>query len=498
MARSDPDPRENLLSFLQAEATRATDTTLQDQRALAISYYRGEPYGDEVEGRSQLRTRDVAEVVDQQVISVLRTMVSGDHVVEFDGEGEDGTDYGLEATEAVQYQFMRKQNGYRVLHDSLKAGLLEKTGLVKSWHSKKFKMETVEVTDYDLASLDIVEAEKGGETVDERDPLAEPVGMWKVKHRVELPVQFRDMAVPNEEFEIAPDARSLDGPEYKAHVCQKSLSELIEMGFDVDQVNSLWGDQPSSTVLSNARDASSIQSQDAGSIRPGVQRKVWLREEYVAYDADGDGYSELLRTFRVGTTILEVEEVDENPFSGWTPFPMQHRFIGDSSADKTMDIQVTRSAMLRQAMDNLYLTNRPRMAVDEATSTEDTLSDTLSVVIGGVIRHRGGAPTPVVVPFAANHAFDAMEVMLGERESRTGVTRQNQGLNPDSLNKTASGMAMLQANADQVEEYIARNFAEELVAPMFAKRYRLMRKFGQPFQMKIEGKGVEVDPRNWP
>lgn len=503
MARSDPDPRENLLSFLQAEATRATDTTLQDQRALAISYYKGEPYGDEVEGRSQLRTRDVAEVVDQQVISVLRTMVSGDHVVEFDGEGEDGTDYGLEATEAVQYQFMRKQNGYRVLHDSLKAGLLEKTGLVKSWPCKKFKMETVELIEDDMAFIEpanIVEADQlpDREGVDEMGfPVLET--WWKVKHRVELPVQFRDMAVPNEEFEIAPDARSLDGPEYKAHVCQKSLSELIEMGFDVDAVKSLWGDQPSSTVLSNARDASSIQSQDVGSIRPGVQRKVWLREEYVAYDDDGDGYSELLRTFRVGTTILEVEEVDENPFSGWTPFPMQHRFIGDSSADKTMDIQVTRSAMLRQAMDNLYLTNRPRMAVDESTSTEDTLSDTLSVVIGGVIRHRGGAPMPVTIPFAANHAFEAMEVMLGEREQRTGVTRHNQGLQADSIShNTVGGMQMLQANSDAVQEYIARNFAEELVAPMFAKRYRLMRKFGQPFQMKIEGKKVTVDPTLWP
>lgn len=496
------DPRADLLQYLQTEATRANDTTLQDARATAIEYYKGEPFGDEVEGRSQLRTRDVAEVVDQQVINVLRTMVSGDHVVEFDGEGDDGTDYGMEATEAVQYQFMRKQNGYRVLHDSLKAGLLEKTGIVKSWPERKWKIETAEVPAELLGELEVIAAEEIPQ-IDETgnviaDEFNEPVTLWRVKHRVQLPTQFRDMAVPNEEFEIAPDARTLDGPEYKAHICEKTLSELLEMGFPIEDVNTIWGGNTTSATLSDARNVTPSQSGDPGALRPGMQRKVWLREEYVAYDADGDGYSELLQIFRVDNTILSIEEVDENPFSGWCPYPMQHRFIGDSSADKAMDIQVTRSAMLRQAMDNLYLSNRPRMAVNEAYSTEDTLSDTLSVVIGGVIRHRGEAPTPVAVPFVAGHAFEAMEVMLGEREQRTGVTRHNQGLNPDTLNKTASGMAMLQASGDQVQEYIARNFAEDLVAPMFAKRYRLMRKFGQPFSMKIDGKRVEIDPRKWP
>jgi hypothetical protein len=489
------DDTPDLLAYLQSEAERARDTSLDDQRAVALDYYNGEPFGDELEGRSQLVTRDVAEVVDQQVIEVLRTMVSGDHVVEFDGEGEDGEDFGQHATEAVQYQFMRKQNGYRVLHDSLKAGLLEKTGIVKSWVQRKFKIETGEVP-VDML-LEVQANPEFGEVLaaEPIDELDEFEGLWKVRVRVEQPPQFRDMAVPNEEFRIAPDARSLDDSAYIAHVTEKSLSELIEMGFPLDKVNELWGDNPSSTTLANARDVDSTSREVA---RPGNQRRVWLYEEYVRYDANDDGYDELLCVHRIGTTILSVEEVEEQPFSGWTPFPMQHRFIGQSSADKTMDIQRTRSVMLRQYMDSTYLATSPRLAVDVASMTEDTISDLLTVRPGALVRYKGTPPVPLPIPNVGQSALEAMEMMTAERESRTGITRHNQGLNPDTLNKTASGMAMLQQAGDQVGEYIARNFAEDLVAPMFAKRYRLMRKFGQPFSMKIDGTRVEIDPRTWP
>jgi hypothetical protein len=487
-----------LLSFLQQEAGRAKQTTLNDERAVALAYYNGEPYGDEVEGRSQLRTRDVAEVIDQQVISVLRTMVSGDNVVEFDGEsdeaGEDGqpVDFGQQATEAVQYQFMRKQRGYRVLHDSLKAGLLEKIGIVKSWAAREYDVSESELpVEGLLAAQEMPEVE-----ILAAEPVDETEVEWRVRTRVAKPIQFKDMAVPNEEFLISPDARDLETAPYVAHVSETTLCELIAMGFDAEQVSALWGDQPQNTTLSNARDASQVGSEVS---RSGSQRKVWLYEEYTRFDANGDGYDELIQVFRVGAVILSVEEVEENPFSGWSPFPMQHRFVGQSSADKCMDIQLTRSTMLRQAMDNLYLSNAPRMGVDMSTATDDTISDLLTVRPGGLIRYKGGMPpTPVQIPFVAGDAFTAMEVMTGEREARTGVTRHNQGLNPDTLNKTASGMAMLQDAGDQVQEYIARNFAENLVAPMFAKRYRLMRKFGQPFTMKIDGQRVTIDPTKWP
>ena len=62
----------DLLAWLQSEEENARDDALNDERAVAIDFYNGKPFGDEEEGRSQIVTRDVAEVIDYMVPSVLR------------------------------------------------------------------------------------------------------------------------------------------------------------------------------------------------------------------------------------------------------------------------------------------------------------------------------------------------------------------------------------------------------------------------------------------
>jgi hypothetical protein len=51
-----------------------------------------------------------------------------------------------------------------------------------------------------------------------------------------------------------------------------------------------------------------------------------------------------------------------------------------------------------------------------------------------------------------------MEYMAGVLENRTGMTRYNQGLDADSLNKTASGINMVMSAAQQRQELIARTW----------------------------------------
>jgi hypothetical protein len=90
-----------------------------------------------------------------------------------------------------------------------------------------------------------------------------------------------------------------------------------------------------------------------------------------------------------------------------------------------------------------------------------------------------------------------LEFMSGERESRTGVTRLNQGLDRDALNKTATGAALQSAQGQQYEEFIARNFAESF-ARLFMKKMRLMKAVGEKITIKVQGKYRETDPATWP
>ena len=202
--------------------------------------------------------------------------------------------------------------------------------------------------------------------------------------------------------------------------------------------------------------------------------------------------------FRVDDVILDAEEVDEAPFVVWCPFPRAHRLVGHSLADKVMDLQRVKSVILRQQLNGLYLTNNPRMYVPQDCMTEDTIDDLLTVRPGGIVRGKGASkPEPLYEAFDMSKGMTMLEYITGERESRTGITRLNQGLDADALNKTATGTALMQAQGQQMEEYVARNFAEAL-ARLFAKKVRLMAAVGKPFAVKIDRQARLVDPTAWP
>ncbi len=505
-----------LLQFLQSEEMRAVDTTLNEERATALAFYRGDKFGDEVEGRSQLRTRDVAEVVDYAVVTIMRTLISSDKVVEFeplspmmvDGEpGEDGQpgkprdmsqELAQEASERVHWNFLREQDGYTVLQDGVKAGLLEKSGIWKSWVETPYEFvpERLNANEID-ARDDVVDATEVADMYDIDEMTGEPIAVYDAMVRVPGKPQFRDAAVPNEEFFVSPDARTLDSAAYLGNISRLSLAQLVEMGYAWEEVEDLYGDMPGeSQSLSDARDAGRART-DRDVVRRDWNRVVVLREEYCRWFFQGR--YQLVCVHRVGTKILSVTPAPMQPYTLWCPFPMQHRLIGNSLADKVLDIQVVRSHMLRQAMDALYLANMPRTYIDMTLATVDTLDDVLNPGPGSPIRGKGqNAVTNMPTPFVGGNAFEAMQVMAAEKENRTGITRLNRGLNSDALNtETATEFRGLQEGGQQIEEYIARNCANA-VGEMFEKKLKLMVAHMQAHPFRIDGEIREIDPSQWP
>jgi hypothetical protein len=230
----------------------------------------------------------------------------------------------------------------------------------------------------------------------------------------------------------------------------------------------------------------------------GANRKVWLSEEYVLYDLNGDGIAERLCVHRVGTEILGLQETDYQPFEYWCPYPMQGRLIGQSLADKTMDIQRVNTVLERSMLDSMYLQLSPGTFVHEESVGDHTIDDLLTVRPGRLVRYRGAAaPIPEQRVDVSGQAMAAIEFKIRQRESRTGITRLNKGVDEDTLNETARGQAMLMARGQQMERYIIRNFAEG-VARLFMKKVGLMRRYGQPMQIRVDGEYRQVDPSQWP
>jgi len=477
------DVNPDLLAFLKEEEIRSRNQDLLDRAEVALNSYNGDLYGDEEDGRSKVVTRDVAEVIDHMEVSVLRVFVSGDRVVEFEPLDESQSDAADDATEAIHRQFQRK--GYQLLHDWFKEGNISTLGIVKTAaEQRRERVESVMpsmLMPDDALEASPVEGDESG------------LDLHHVATMQDKPVEFRDYLVPIEEFRISRDARDIDDAVYVAHASVKTLGDLVAMGFDTEDVTTIPSYHHIES-LSTARDTGLDFSAD----RKGANRKVILYEEYVRFDADDDGIAERLCVHRVGDTILRIEPTDYQPFVIYCPFPMPGRIAGHSLAEKVTDIQRVRTVLQRLHLDGLYTNLAPGYLVHEDSATENTYDDLLTVRPNRIVRWKGSvAPMPESKNDVSAVAMAAMEQLIGERESRTGVTRMNQGLDADALNKTATGTALMQAQGQQMEEYLARNFAEAL-ARLMRLKLKLMSRYGKPMKMRVDGTFREVDPSQWP
>jgi hypothetical protein len=282
-----------------------------------------------------------------------------------------------------------------------------------------------------------------------------------------------------------------------------TVSELVEMGYDPDKLitaSSTEPDMAESSPERVARNSDQGTEVGEGSTADEASREVIFTEWYDTVDVDGDGIAERRKFCMIGDTeyeILDNEESDiGHPYATLCPFPMPHKFFGESLSDKTSDLQRLSSTLWRQINDNLYLSNTPRMiAIGDVN-----IDDLLNTRIGAVIRGKANATVaPVVTPFVAAPAFQMLEYLDHVRGQRTGITEYSQGLDADTLNKTATGISMIQSAAQQRQELIARIFAETGVKRLFWLVLHLVTKYQKKAQViKLRDQQfVPMDPREW-
>jgi len=189
---------------------------------------------------------------------------------------------------------------------------------------------------------------------------------------------------------------------------------------------------------------------------------------------------------------------DKMPFCSITPIPMPHRFYGRSISELVEDVQLVKSTVMRQLLDNMYLTNNNRVAIMDGMVN---LDDLLTSRPGGVVRTKQ-PPSQVMMPMQSQtisqQAFPLLEYLDTVRESRTGVTRYSQGLDADSLNKTATGVNALMSQSQMRMELVARVFAETGIKDLFKKIFELTCKYQDKERVvELNNEFVPVRPTEW-
>ena len=496
---------------LEAEIDNAIgfiDTETSDERTKALEYYLRYPYGNEVEGRSQIVTGEVAEAVDGALPQLIRVFTTTEDIVYFEPKSQNDEESAKQATSYCNWVFYRENEGLIILHNWFKDALLQKVGVVKAyWDAKedvtkeKYKDltedelalllsdETLEVVKQNVEMIDIGVDQMGM-------PVQAPIFSVTVKKVVKSGKVVIEN-VPPEEFLISKSARTIEDSPFIAHRRLMPRSDLIAMGYDKKTVESLPSyDDLSFTQERIARFSQGENPDDSPSLDPAMQN-VELYECYIRIDEDDDGIAELRRIVYCGSEILEDEEIDVVPFHSICPIPIPHKFFGQSLADRTMDIQLIKSTVTRQMLDNLYLTNNARVGIVDG---QVNIDDMLNATPGGIIRMKNpNAMVPIQVPSVTAQAFPMLEYMDNVQAKRTGVNDAQQGLDPDVLsNVTAAAVAaMVKSNSGKLE-LIARIFAETGVKSLFKGIMHLLGKYQDKAKIvRMNGKYVEFDPRTW-
>ena len=484
------------------------DTETTDQRAKALEYYLRYPYGNEVEGRSQIVTGEVAEAIDGALPQLIRVFTTTEDIVYFEPKSPDAEESAKQATDYCNWVFYRENDGLLILHNWFKDALLQKVGVVKSYWEEKTDVQVEKYSDLSEDELAMLLSDPSIELVSQEvdvddvtvDPYGNPVPRmsYDVKVRkVKDYGQVRIENVPPEEFLISKSARTIEDSNFVAHRRLMTRSELIALGFSKKIVDTLPSyDDLQYSPERVARFSQGEQPDENISLDPAMQ-VIEVYECYIKIDANGDGIAELRKIVYSGNEILDDEECDVVPFHSICPIPIPHKFFGQSLADRTMDIQLIKSTLMRQTLDNLYLTNNARLGVVEG---QVNIDDALNATPGGVIRMKSaGTIFPIEVPAVTGQAFPMLEYMDQVQAKRTGVSDQQQGLDPDVLNNVSATAiaAMMKSNSGKLE-LVARIFAETGVKSLFRGILHLLGKYQDKEKIvRMRGKFVAFDPRTW-
>ncbi len=513
-----------LLQFLENEADKALEhqSALSADRVQATRDYLRMPYGTEEEGRSNVIASDVFDSVEGVLPDLLEVFVATDEAVRFDPTGPEDEEGAKQATDACNYVFYKQNNGFMILYTAAKDALMLKTGGVKwCWEEKRtpsftsyrnvpaMQLAMFVQTNPDAQIIEQEETEIQGQPNPDGTP-GQPIQAWNIKVKtVATKGRVRVHPFPADELRVSRDHNSilLDECRYVAHVSQRTLSDIRELGYNctVEDVKAAENEE-----MTADRELRSYQTQDSISGLPETQddildesqTKGWLREEYVLCDYDGDGIAERRRILRLGDKVLSNEECSHVQIAAWTPYILTHRFEGLSMADLVSDFQRIQTEIWRQSLDNLQLANSQETVVLTNPVTGApfaNIDDLLNRRPGGILREtQPGAIRPFVDTWRGMETLPMVELMNSAKENRTGYTRYSQGLDANSLNKTKGGLLAIMNASQKRMKLMARIMAEALVAPMFRGIFKTLTDYSMDkIAFRMNGKFVAYDPQEW-
>lgn len=479
---------------MEIEQAENYQDSVSQQRDTNWDYFYGRLPAQTDPGRSGVVSKDVADMVEATLSQVLQAFAS-DEIVSFEALGPGDEDQAEQESRFVSRVFMKDCAGSQLMYSSFKDALVGGLGIGKAYWCEKKEVTFDEYHGLNEMQLPMaMQPREQGEQV-------EVVGQEQGEGGISIKIKRTKsegkpsvISVDPDNFLYTPnhDALFLDEVPFCAERRILTASDLIDLGYDEALVAELPTYYEAEDRRAKADDYDQAVNVSHDSVRP-----IETYECYYRVDRDGDGLAELVRAIWSNDRLLEAEETDAIPYALACPFPVPHEVVGESLADKMRQIQDTKTAFLRIAVDNGLVMTYGRYEIAEGMVN---VQDFSTPKPGGYVRSkRIGSVVGLPSTSTADVPLQIMGYMDKMRTEGGGPALDMQGQNIPVNTQTAHGTERVMTAMEQMASRIAQTFADTFLVPMFRQLHRLLMKYGQgELQMQQpNGEFTMTDPRNW-
>lgn len=451
---------------------------------------------------SDLVSTDVADTIEWALPSLMKVFTGSDEVITIAGVTEEDDTKAETMQELLVYQLQRQNKFFPILYNWMKDALITGMGIIKCYWERTEGYTTEQTTLNNEALQALQQTGVPIVSIEGPDIYGDFVVTYQSPYYVKNAPKIENILVSD--FIYSSDAKSLEEANFVAQKRKVTMSYLREreaqgVYANIDEIKTEDFRQskiesPIEQVIGDKYNDLTFNQEDKARL------EVVIYECYTKMDINGDGILEDMIITICGDTIIRIEQnyMGRHPFFTISPTKDPHRiWVKRSYAELIGELQDLKVALTRQIMHNVALNNDPKMLLaEDAINIDDYIQGRK------VIRMKSGhslseVAMPIPVHPLSPQTFQFLEYIEGQKENRTGITRYNQGLDANSLNKTATGISAILGQSSQRLELIARMFAETGIYELFRFMVSLNQKFiDQNTVIRLTNKSLKINPED--
>lgn len=415
------------------------------------SQTKGAPYGNEVEGKSKIVSKDIKKQLEWMLPSITDPFLSTADVIKCNPVTYEDSKAARQNELLLNTQFCRKFNRYNFIMKATKVLVTEGSVVVQTgwdYEEEEFEAE-VEVIKVDEDGMEFVDTEMSTQTTVVRN-------------------QPTAVVCRNEDIFIDPTCMDdIDKCQFVIHRYESNLNALKQDGRyeNLDKV------EAAQYSLTNEPQYLR-EDQTYFEFKDKPRKKFVVHEYWGNYDVDGDGIAEPIVCAWVGSTIIRLESnpyPDKKPPFVIVPFSaVPFQMFGEALAETIGDNQKVKTAITRGMIDNMAKSNNAVVA---------TRKGALDVVnrkkfLKGENFEFNGTPGDFwqgSYNQLPSSAFDMLNLQNNEIESQTGFKSFSGGISGNSLGGTATGARGALDATSTRRLNLVRNMSENMIKPIMRK-----------------------------